>query len=382
MNKIVFLASLFIALIAKPHDSNAQNLNFEWAYQYGSPNSSNDLQALTSDNENHVFAYTHFDGEFTVDNDTYITHGGKDLLLYSISEDGQVDWIVSEGGEGNEYAQKVECDAVGNVYIIGKFSSSLTMNNVVYQSNGSFDMFMAKYSPNGEFLWCKVMGGPNSESLVDIKIKYNRIVLAGRFYDYTVIDGDTLNSVAGTDVFLCKFTLDGNLTASATIGGQSVDMVTDLAIDQSSNIYITGDFYSDIYFDDETTFDSGDLLGIYVAKFDASLNFIWAFQPIGEDLKPGAKISVTSDGSCVLSGNFISSVQFNNIELNTAPSDEDIYLAKFHEDGSVDWAQRFYSSSTENVVDIGIDHVGDIYLAGHYLGDINFNGLILNYSLC
>ncbi len=382
MNKLRMpLGFLFSLLIILPQ-VYSQEMNFDWAQQYGSPNSSNDLQALASDNQNHVFAFTHFDGEFTVGDDTFITQGGKDLLLYSINEEGQVEWVVTEGGEDNEYAQKVACDDEGNVYIIGKFSGSLNMNGEEYISNGSFDMFMAKYSNDGEFLWCKILGGPNSESLISLEVKYNRIVLAGRFYDYTVIEEDTLYSYAGTDAFISKFDLNGQLLNTVTIGGESVDMVSDLAVDNYSNIYVTGDFYSDIYIGEDVYFDAGDFLGIYVAKFDASLNLVWAYQPTGDDLKPGVKLDVSSNGACTMTGNFITSVQFGNIQLNTSPADEDIYMASFYEDGTVDWAQRYYSNSTENVVDIGVDQTGDIYIAGHYLGDINFNGLILNYSLC
>lgn len=382
MNKFKIVLSLILGFLIITPQVFSQELEFNWAQQYGSPNSSNDLQALASDNQNNVFAFTHFNGEFTVDGNTFITQGGEDLLLYSINEDGQVGWVVTEGGEDNEYAQKIACDDDGNVYIIGKFSGSLNMNGVEYISNGSFDMFMAKYSNSGEFLWCKILGGPNSESLVSMKIKNNRIVLAGRFYNYTVIQEDTLYSYSGTDSFISKFDLDGQLLNSVTIGGESVDMISSLAIDDNSNIYVTGDFYSDIYIGEDIYFNADDLLGIFVAKFDASLNLVWAFQPIGDDLKPGVKLDVSSNGVCTLTGSFISSVQFDNIQLNTSPADEDIYMVSFHEDGTVDWAQRFHSNSTENIVDIGVDQSGDIYIAGHYLGDINFNGLILNYSLC
>jgi len=380
MNRTLLILLLIFSTYTIP--LIAQDMHFTWAKQYGSISTSNDIQALTSDNENHVFAFTHFENEFTIDGTIYESPGNKNLLLFSINEDGNTEWVINEGGIDDEYAQKLTCDADGNVYIIGKFHSSMVMNGVSYESNGSFDMYMAKYSNDGQFVWAKVFGGPNSESLVSIEIKYSRIVLAGRFYDYTVIEDDTLFSQAGTDVFVSKFDLDGNLINSMTIGGESVDMVSDLAIDSEANIYITGDFYKDIYFDEDIYFEVDDILGIYIAKYDASLNLVWAYQVLGDDLKPSPQLDVSSSGECSLSGGFTSTVNFDNIHLSTAPSDEDVYLAHFSDEGVVNWAQRYYSSSMDNIIDMAVDQEGDTYLAGHYLSSINFNGLILNYSLC
>ncbi|NOR87694.1 MAG: hypothetical protein GQ527_08805, partial [Bacteroidales bacterium] len=225
-------------------------------------------------------------------------------------------------------------------------------------------------------------GGHNSESLVSLEVQYNKIILAGRFYNYTVIDGDSLFSTSGTDIFVAKFDLNGDLLNSHVMGGASVDMVSDMAMDVEGNIYLVGDFYSDIYFSDDYHFDAGDLLGIYLAKLNPSLDVEWAYQVVGDDLKPGVKVDVSPLGVATISGGFTSSVQFGNTQLTTAIADEDIYMASFSNEADVNWAQRFYSSSMESVVDVNVDRLGDIYISGHYLSDIHFGNLILNYSLC
>ena len=371
----IFLSTVFLST------GYSQNLHFQWARQYGSENTSNQLKSLVSDNANHVFAFTDFEHEFTINGNTYVSEGESDLLFYSIDEDGNIDWVVHEGGIGKEIAQQIKCDIDGNIYLMGKFVNTLTINGVSYESNGTFDMFLAKYSNNGDFEWCKTFGGPNSESLVSIFIQYGVITVAGRFYDYTVIEEDTLVSQSGTDILLAKFNTDGDLLNTHTIGGESVDMVSSMDFDVYGNIYITGDFYQTISFGDDT-FDAGDMLGIYIAKYDPSFNLQWAYQIDGDDLKPGVKIGVSSEGECTVSGSYSSNLHFGSTSLNTTVSDEDIFLANFSTEGEVNWAQRFHSNSAESVFDLKVDRLGGIYMTGYYLTSITFGSYTVSYTLC
>lgn len=359
----------------------SQDAQFNWAKQYGSLTQANYLTSLTSDNVNLVFAYSDFEDEITIDGNIYLSQGGSDLIIFALDENGETIWQKTEGGPNDEIAQDIQCDSEGNVYITGKFNNTLNINGVSFESNGSWDMFLAKYSNNGEFLWCKVFGGPNSEALISMKIKFDRVVLAGRFYNFTCIDNDTIFSQDGTDVFLAKFNLDGELINTLDIGGQGVDMISDLSIDSQGNIYIVGDFYQDIHFG-ETTFEAGDALGVYMAKYNPSFQLLWAYQMQGDDLKPGVKLSVSSSGDISVAGNFSSTVQFGNNHLTTADFDEDIYLASFTSGGEVNWAQRFYSNSMETLIGMSVDKYGDTYISGHYLDHIHFGELTIHYNLC
>ncbi|NOR87889.1 MAG: hypothetical protein GQ527_09790, partial [Bacteroidales bacterium] len=168
MYKLSKYLIILLSIMLLYNIGHAQDLNFYWANQYGSDNIPNDLKSLCSDNTNQVLAFTDFEAEFTIGADTYTSVGGTDLIFYAVNESGMLEWTVKDGGVDNEYAQQIKCDADGNVYIIGKFSNSLMMNGISYESNGTFDMFLAKYSNSGAFEWCKVFGGPNSESLVSL----------------------------------------------------------------------------------------------------------------------------------------------------------------------------------------------------------------------
>ncbi|MBK9321291.1 MAG: hypothetical protein IPM91_22480 [Bacteroidetes bacterium] len=58
---------------------------------------------------------------------------------------------------GISISKNTLCDAVGNVYLIGRFNGTVDMDPsaAIYNltSNGGSDVFIVKYSPGGNFLW-------------------------------------------------------------------------------------------------------------------------------------------------------------------------------------------------------------------------------------
>lgn len=374
-------ATILLISIFFLSNTNAQEMDFYWVKQFGSDNSPNQIQSIASDNMNKIIAFTDFEGEFDIEGIVHSSIGGSDLLIYALNEDGEFEWSIADGGPGNQIAQEVHCDAEGNIYIMGKFNSTMELNGMSFQSNGAFDMFLAKYTTDGSPVWIKTFGGPNSESIETMKIKNNRIYLGGRFYDYTILQNDTIYSEDGTDIFVSKLNLDGEILKTITAGGESVDMVSSIDVDIHGNVFIAGDFYQNIHFED-ISFEAGDMLGLYVVKYDANLNLDWAYQIDGDDLKPGLKLSLDSESNITIAGTFSSVINFGNIQLNTADFDEDIFVAHLTYDGWIDWAHRFYSNSMESVLALQVDRFGNTYLTGHYLDHIHFNELIIQYNLC
>jgi len=377
MNKIYnIFAFIFISLVV-----NAQDMNYLWAEQFGHDSYANNIEAVTSDNQDHIICFTHFNTSFTVGGTQFDAEDGDDLLVFSVGETGNTEWAFSAGGMGDQTAQKVACDDNGNIYLMGKFSDYLSIDGENFMSNGNFDMFLIKLNSLGEMQWVKTFGGPNSESFESLNIHGSKINIVGRFYEYTVLENDTIWGVDGTDFFASQFDLDGNLLQYVSFGGESVDYVSDVTADNWGNIYITGDFYQNLQIGEETL-EAGNMLGIYLIKLNANLDVIWVYQPQGSDLKPGVKISCDSDGNLAMAGSFSGNISFDNTQLQTADFDEDIFVAYFTPQGEFLWAKRFYSASMESIEAFAMDRMGQLYISGHYLDDIHFNNLVIQYNLC
>lgn len=360
---------------------SAQDMEYYWAKQYGHNDYPSDIKSITSDNLNQIIAFSDFDTEFTVEGDNYIAEDGSDLILFVVDEHGNYEWSLSGGGPDDQIAQEVHCDVDGNIYIMGKFNSQMSLGGQIATSNGSFDMFIAKYLSNGDFVWLKTFGGPNSESIETMTIKNDLILIGGRYYDYTILDNDTLFSQDGTDIFIAKMDLNGNFTDMMTAGGASVDKVSAVDMDAYGNVYAVGDFYQNIIFGDET-FEAGDALGLYMIRLNSNLELDWAYQFEGSDMRSNTKLAVSSDGSITVGGVFSSNLSIGEEEFTTADFDEDIFVANFSNSGEVNWSRHYFSHSMEGIESLKVDRVGNTYITGHFLGDINFGETSLIYNLC
>lgn len=381
MNKLLSTI-LFVFLISGFSTSiKAQEMEYYWAKQYGNDDYPNDIESITSDNLNNIIAFSHFDTEFTIEGNNYIAEDGSDLILFAVDEHGNFEWSMAGGGIDDQVAQEVHCDVEGNIYIMGKFKSQISLGGQEELSNGTFDMFIAKYQSNGDFVWLKTFGGPNSESIETMKIKNDVILIGGRFYDYTILDNDTLFSQDGTDIFIAKMNLDGEFTNVMTAGGASVDKVSGVDMDISGNVYAVGDFYQNIVFGDET-FEAGDALGLYMIRLNSNLELNWAYQFEGNDMRPNTKLAVSSDGSITVGGVFSSSVSIGEEDYITEDFDEDIFVANFTNTGEVNWSRHYFSHSMEGIESLKVDRVGNTYITGHYLDHINFGEISLTYNLC
>lgn len=381
MNKLISFLLILICTIGTTNILFGQEMEFYWAKQYGHNNYPNDIESITSDNLNKIIAFSHFDTEFTVEENNHVAEDGSDLILFVIDEHGNYEWSLSGGGIDDQVAQEVHCDVEGNIYIMGKFKTQISLGDQEATCNGSFDMFIAKYQSNGDFVWLKTFGGPNSEAIETMKIKNDIILIGGRFYDYTVLDNDTLYSEDGTDFFIAKMNLDGEFLNHMTAGGPSVDKVSGIDMDINGNVYAIGDFYSSINFGDET-FEAGDALGLYMIKLNSSLNLEWAYQFDGNDMRPNTKLAVASNGSITVGGVFSSTVSIGSNDFVTADFDEDIFVANFSNAGEVNWARHYYSHSMEGIESLQVDRAGNTYITGHYLDHINLGEFTLQYNLC
>jgi hypothetical protein len=113
-------------------------------------------------------------------------------------------------------------------------------------------------------------------------------------------------------LFVAQFNLNGELDRFATFGGESVDKINDMAVDNDGNIYIAGEFYQNLQFGNQLL-EAGDYLGLYLVKLDQNFDPIWVFQPLGNDLKPGVKLACDLLGRVALAGNFSGSISFRRL---------------------------------------------------------------------
>jgi hypothetical protein len=86
--------------------------------------------------------------------------GFGDAFLSKISPEGELLWSTYFGGSASDEAHKIAVDPVGNVAITGKTRSNdfPTLNAVQDQYQGIDDLFVAKFSSEGQLPWSTYLG--------------------------------------------------------------------------------------------------------------------------------------------------------------------------------------------------------------------------------
>src|SRR5690606_34352763 len=89
------------------------------------------------------------------------------VLLWSYTlayTQGHWQWATTPSGAGADMGSDVATDKQGNVFVMGTFTGTIHFDTVELVSFGKEDVFLAKYDPQGNFLWAKSAGGPEKDN--------------------------------------------------------------------------------------------------------------------------------------------------------------------------------------------------------------------------
>ena len=79
------------------------------------------------------------------------------------------EWVTKDYDAGYVWTRSVEADPYGNSYISGVFrGGSLSLDHHHANNNGGLDVFIAKFSSQGDCIWLTTFGGSLNEHVEDM----------------------------------------------------------------------------------------------------------------------------------------------------------------------------------------------------------------------
>jgi len=292
----------------------------------------------------------------------------------------------------------VAVDASGNAYMTGVFFD--TLNFGTFALTSSFEsMFLAKYDEYGNVLWAKQAKNLNSLSFgMGNSVAIDRsgnVYVTGIFYD-TISFGSIKISVQSSfsNVFLAKYDPLGNVIwAKQTIpsSNKSYGYGYSVAIDNSGNPYITGAFHDTISFGAFTLISSASQGDVFLTKYDANGNVLWAKQAnniSSSSFGNGASVATDASGNVYITGTFNDTLSFGAYTLISSPFQSafkgDVFLTKYDASGNVLWAKQANmttnTGSSSEATSIAIDGLGNVYITGAFNGSYTFGSFSLGPS--
>ncbi|HRK53330.1 MAG TPA: FlgD immunoglobulin-like domain containing protein [Cyclobacteriaceae bacterium] len=309
------------------------------------------------------------------------------------AQDAGFQWADELSGSGALTVNEIGTDPSGNVYLGGYFTGEIdfdpSSSQVLLNSVGNQDMFIAKYTSSGAYVWAKQLGTATQEQVKSLKIDDSgNIYVCGFFYGTVDFDPNAgtfnMTSNGSSDGFLAKYNSSGTFIWAEKIGGTSPDGADKLDIDVNGGVYVVGGFQGTVDFDPGAGVNNKTSAGGYDAflvKFNASGNYLYGLSLGGTGADVVSDIALDCCGGYLyITGYFQNTVDFNlgsGVSNLTSSGGYDGFLAKYlASNGGFSFAYNFGSTLDDKGVTLDLSFNGstyDIYLAGSFKNTIDIN---------
>jgi DNA-binding response OmpR family regulator len=302
---------------------------------------------------------------------------GSDIFLAKYSSSGVHIWSKHfGGGYGNNYGVSVAVDASDNVIAAGMYYLGADFGGGSLSLKGSLDIYVAKFSASGTYIWSKGFGSPNADYLKGVAVDAGGdVAVTGNNTGPIDFGGGPLRvSTTSADLFLAKLSgANGGHIWSKAIGGTGATFGNSVAFDGDRNVIVVGTFTG------SANFGGGSLVApqtpvFVVAKYSSTGGYLWAKQFGGAALggEQATGVAVESNGNIAVIGNASGQVDFGDGRISySSGANGNVFLAKYSSSGAYLWARRFNDSyiSTGNAV--ATDTQGNVIGTGSFGGTMD-----------
>lgn len=210
---------------------------------------------LSVDDDDNVYVTGGFIETASFGSASLTSDGEEDIYVVKYDSDGNFLWVTQASSSRGDRGNDIVYGNDGFMYVTGEFRDSCNFGNDIYLNNygsgGGRDIFVAKITKNGEWVWASKAGskkGADKGLGIDANSEGN-IFVTGQFsskakFDDIEIDtdGDSVN------VFIAAIDSLGVWRWAVQGGGLEFDRGSGIAVDDDCNVYVTGYYENEISF--------------------------------------------------------------------------------------------------------------------------------------
>jgi hypothetical protein len=368
---------VYVITLAGLLTTEAVSQNFEWAkreglwaYDYG--------YGITHDNAGNIYAAGKFELQNANFSNTLIPcQGNHDVWVAQYSSTGNLNWIRTAGGQLGDYAHGIDCDNQ-SIYVGGEIEGTnmpitFVGSTVTLTCRSSNDAFAAKYDLNGNVLWAVSAGWYQDDKALSITHDNSGNVLICGFFSDTALFGSNtfLYGNGGEDIFVAKYDANGNFLWAKSAGGSQRDEAKSIKCDASGNVYITGLFQGTATFGAQNITAPNTYYDSFVAKYDANGNLQWVTQQGGPYDDVGWGMIIDNNGKIFITGEFNANATFGSYTIYTV-GNADLFVACVDpSSGNIQWVKQAGGNLIDRARGIGTDG-NNVYITGQFGDQITF----------
>jgi len=252
------------------------------------------------------------------------------FLFISHFSYAQITFQKTLGGTGDENAYSVKQTTDGGYIIVGETNSF---------TSGNKDVYLVKTDVNGNYIWTKTYGGPDTEHGYSVQ----------KTTDGGFIVTGTSFGVGGSDIFLIKTDINGDTLWTKVYGGTTYDVSSAVQQTTDGGYIVAG-----------RTSDTGSgYADVYLIKMNPNGDVLWTKTFGGQDSEESTSVQQTTDGGYIITG----------YTLSFGAGDYDIYLIKTDANGSLLWSKTIGEAGYEVGNSVQQTSDGGYIVAGYTSND-------------
>lgn len=337
--------------------------------------------SIAADSRGNIYAAGSFAGTVNFDGDSATSNGDSDIYIVKYDINGKKTWVKTMGGVKSDDLLSICTDISGSICVTGFFGDTVDFGGGDVSGNkyGAGDIFIAKYSPHGNLSWIKTAGGPGQDQGYSICTDTAGDIYATGWFSGPVNFGDEVRTSNGLlDVFIVKYSSDGKYQWDWTMGGRDTDFGASICTDRSNSVYVTGSFMNTVDFGDGTAVSSCGADDIYIAKYDRDGALQWVKTVGGAASDTGYSVCADLTGNLYVTGYFSGSADFGSGNYLTSTGEGDIFIARYlSSDGSFRQVKHYGGTGSAAGDNYGFsictDSSGNVYATGSFTGTADFS---------
>ncbi len=306
--------------------------------------------------------------------------GSDDIFIAKIDASGAYVWATRAGSTGFDAGYGVSTLADGSAIVTGQFTGTVVFGATSLTASGT-DVFVAKVNSSGSFVWAARAGGSSTDKAWYVSTLADGSAIITGYYRGTIVFGTAppLVSVSGSDdIFVAKISASGVFLWGTSAGGAtSSDEGIGVSALSDGSAIVSGTFEGPATFGSTVLAGTGDS-DAFVAKVDAAGSFVWATQAGGTSTDQAFRVSTLADGSAILEGYFEGTATFGSTTLASAGG-QDYFVAKVTGAGAFAWATRAGGSGDDGDESWGVSALADgsAIVTGSFEGTADFGATSL-----
>lgn len=217
-----------------------------WAKHIQGEGAFRTLNGISCDSDGNVFGVGGFRADLILNPEVdslNILGSSDNLFILKLNNEGEFVWVKTVETEGVPQASFAINDDSGDLYVLGRFNSTIDFNNgiqppLIIQTNGENDIFLVKMNGNGQYIWARTWGNEtNTDGLRGLNRGADgRILLTLTFTES--VDANPgpeelmLTSSGGTDFYIVSIDTDGQFIDVLHRGGTGNDFALKVMYNQ------------------------------------------------------------------------------------------------------------------------------------------------------